>query len=245
MTSSFVSALIEARRNRSTIPLSPAPATLAEAFEISRGVAQEFRAEVAGWKVGNAPDGTPVAAPMYAAGFQPSGTSWTMQRGLPMIPEIEIAVRLGQDVPSRPGKVYSRDELLDACSEVLVGIEIVERRLPLQGIPFPLNLADDLGNKGYVVGASVKDFRKLDLSNLHCRFVMGDTVTTDRKGGHGKGDPMVPFIDWANAQQDLHGGMKAGQVITLGSLNVIVVMHEPGALRGEIEGIGAVALDVV
>jgi 2-keto-4-pentenoate hydratase len=242
---SFVSAFVAARRDRTVLPLDPAPQSLVEAFQISRGVAQELGGDVAGWKVGNAPDGTPVAAPMFAAGFQDCGTRWAMKPGLPMIPEIEIALRLAQDLPARPGKPYTRDELLEACSEALVGIEIVERRLPLQGIPFPLNLADDLGNKGYVIGAVSKDFRKLDLANLHCRFSIGDDVTTDRRGGHAKGDPMVPFLDWANAQQDLHGGLKAGQIVTLGSLNVIKIMHAPAPLAGEIEGLGTVALDVV
>lgn len=245
MTGAFVSAFVAARRARTTVPLDPAPQSLQKAYEISRGVAEALGAEVLGWKVGYAPDGTAVAAPMFGAGFQASGTRWQMKPGLPMIPEIEIALRLAQDLPRRPGRPYRRNELLEACSEALVGIEIVERRLPLQGIPFPLNLADDLGNKGYVLGASVRDFRKLDLANLHCRFSIGGEVTTDRKGGHAKGDPMAPFLDWANAQEDLHGGLKAGQIVTLGSLNVIKIMHEPAPLKGEIEALGAVALDVV
>jgi 2-keto-4-pentenoate hydratase len=74
---------------------------------------------------------------------------------------------------------------------------------------------------------------------------MDGKLTTDRKGGHAKIDPMVPFIDWANAQQDLHGGLKAGQVVTLGSLTPMVAMSAPAPLRAEIEGIGEVVLDVV
>ena len=242
---SFVADFIAARRNRTTLPASPSPATLTEAFAISAGVARDLGAQVGGWKVGHAPDNTPVAAPMFTAGFLPSGAKWQIKPGLPMIPEIEIALRLGQDLPMRPGKPYSRDELLEACSEALIGIELIERRIPMKDIPFPLNLADDLGNIGYVLGVATRDFRKLDMPNLHCKFWMDGKLTTDRKGGHSKIDPMVPFIDWANAQQDLHGGLKAGQVVTLGSLTPMVAMTAPAPLRAEIEGIGEVSLDVV
>ncbi len=241
----FVSDFVAARRTRTTLPASPAPASLKEAFEISAGVAKELGAQMGGWKVGHAPDGTPVASPMFTAGFLASGASWHIKAGLPMIPEIEIALRLGQDLPTRPGKPYSRDELLEACSEALIGIELIERRIPMKDIPFTLNLADDLGNLGYVLGAATRGFRKLDLPNLQCRFWMDGKLTTDRKGGHAKIDPMVPFIDWANAQQDLHGGLKAGQIVTLGSLTPMVAMTAPAPLRAEIEGIGEVVLDVV
>ena len=69
---------------------------------------------------------------------------------------------------------------------------------------------------------------------------MAGTPVTDRRGGHPKGDPLVPMVDWANAQRDRLGGMKAGQVITLGSLTPMVYMPGPGLLAAEIESIGAV-----
>ena len=245
MSPTRVATYADARRSRGEIGLDQAPATLDEAYAISAGVAHALDARIGGWKVGYAPDGTPVAAPMYASGFLPNGANWSLKAGRKMIPEIEIAVRLGSDLPPRPGKPYTRADIENAAAEFLIGIELIERRIPAEGAPFPMNLADDLGNVGYVTGATTTAFRGLDLATLLCRFWMGGALTTDRRGGHPKGDPLVPMIDWANAQRDQLGGMKAGQVVTLGSLTPMVYMPGPGPLAAEIEAIGRVEMSVV
>ena len=232
---------IEARRMRGLIGLDQAPATLEEAYDISAGMMAALGQQPGGWKVGYAPDGTPVAAPMYASGFLNSGDVWTMRSDRPMIPEIEIAVRLAHDLPSNPRKAYTRADIEDAASECLIGIELIERRIPMQGAPFPMNLADDLGNVSYVTGPSTRDIRALDLPNLLCRFWMNGALVVDRRGGHPSGDPLKPMVDWANAQKDRAGGLRRGQIVTLGSLTPLVVMSGPGALEAEIEGIGKIS----
>jgi 2-keto-4-pentenoate hydratase len=52
------------------------------------------------------------------------------------------------------------------------------------------------------------------------------------------------MIDWANAQQDHLGGLRAGQVVTLGSLTPLVIMPGPGALEAEIEGVGRINVTI-
>ena len=232
---------IEARRMRGLLSLDQAPPTLEEAYEISAGALAALGQHVGGWKVGYAPDGTPVASPMYASGFLNSGDTWDLRSDRPMIPEIEIAVRLARDLPANPRKPYTRADIEDAAIEYLIGIELIERRIPMQGAPFPMNLADDLGNAAYVTGPATRDFRALDLPNLHCRFWINGKLAVDRRGGHPSGDPLKPMIDWANAQKDHVGGMRAGQVVTLGSLTPLVVMPGPGTLEAEIEGIGKIS----
>lgn len=245
MTSAVVQNLAHARRERREVSLEGAPSLLADAYPISAAVCEALKETIGGWKVGHAPGGEPMAAPMYASGFLASGARFRLAPGRPMIPEIEIALRLARDLPPRPGKTYSRGEILDHASELLLGIELIERRIPPDGAPFALNLADDLGNIGYVTGPAVKDFHRLDLSGLHCRYWMGGESVTDRRGGHGKIDPMVPLIDWANSQCDRLGGMKAGHVITLGSLTPMRPVSAPMALTAELEGFGRVTADIV
>lgn len=245
MNQKIVDQFIAARRARTAVPAEPVPADHAECYAISAAVRAGLNETVGGWKVGHAPgDGTPMAAPMYASGFLPNGGTFSFRPGRPMIPEIEIAVRLARDLPPRPGKPYTRDDMLDAAGELLLGIELIERRIP-DNAAFTLNLADDLGNIGYVVGPAVRDFRGLDLSKLHCRFWIGGEIKTDRAGGHSKGDPLVPMIDWANAQRDHLGGMKAGQIVTLGSLTPMIAMTKAAPLAAELEGFGRVTLDMV
>ncbi len=241
MSETSLLSFIEARAMRGLVGLDEAPETLEEAYAISAGMMAALGQQVAGWKVGYAPDKTPVASPMYASGFLNSGDSWSMRSDRPMIPEIEIAVRLAHDLPANPRKPYTRADIEDAALEYLIGIEIIERRIPMQGAPFPMNLADDLGNVGYIVGPGTRDFRALDLANLQCRFWMNGELAIDRRGGHPSGDPLKPMIDWANAQKDHVGGLRRGQIVTLGSLTPLVVMPGPGTLEAEIEGIGRIS----
>ena len=239
-----LNAFIEARRTRGLLGLDQAPDTLAEAFAISAGTMKALGETVGGWKVGYAPDGTPVAAPMYASGFLKSGDAWAMKAERPMIPEIEIAVRLARDLPANPARPYTRADIEDAASDYLIGVELIERRIPMKGAPFAMHLADDLGNVGYVIGPATRDYRALDLPNLLCQFWVKGELSVDRRGGHASGDPLKPMIDWANAQQDHLGGLRAGQVVTLGSLTPLVIMPGPGALEAEIEGIGRIKVTI-
>ena len=243
MNEQIVRNFVEARRARTAVPADPCPADQAEAYAVSAGIRAALSEAVGGWKVGHAPEGSkaPMGAPMYASGFLKSGGVFKFKPGRAMIPEIEIAVRLSRDLPPRPDKTYSRDEILEYCSELLLGIELIERRIP-KGAAFALNLADDLGNIGYVVGPAIKVSRDLDLTKLRCQFWIGGALHTDRAGGHAKGDPLSPLVDWANAQRDRHGGMKAGHVVTLGSLTPMIEMLEPAPLRAALEDFGEVSL---
>jgi 2-keto-4-pentenoate hydratase len=246
MSATIIERLTAARRDRGEVSLEGAPTRLDEAYPISAGVMKALGESVGGWKVGHDPaSGTPMGAPMFASGFVKSGARFALKPGRPMIPEVEIAARLARDLPRRAGAPWTRADVLDASSELLLGLELIERRIPPKGAPFALNLADDLGNIGYVVGPAIRDFRNLDLARLRCRFWMGDELVNDREGGHSKGDPLTPMIDWANHRCDLVGGMKSGQVVTLGSLTPMRAMEAPARLRAELEGFGEVTLDVV
>jgi len=242
MNSLIAQFFVAARRERTEVPADPAPASVADCYAISAEVAGALRETIGGWKVGATPQGEPAAAPMYKLGFIDSGSRFQMKAGRPMIPEIEIAVRLARSLPAS-GAPYAREAILDAAGELLLGIELIERRIP-KGAPFTLNLADDLGNIGYVVGPALKDFKHLDLARLRCRYWIAGELKTDRAGGHAKGDPLIPMVDWANAQRDRLGGMKAGQIVTLGSLTPMIEVHEPCMIEAELEGFGRVSVEL-
>jgi 2-keto-4-pentenoate hydratase len=240
-------ALIEARRQGKLAAFAPdlVPAGIADAMAIQKTVKEAVGASVAGWKVGYAPDGTPVAAPLYgnviyrngaALGVGPSGKS-----GI----EVEIALRLIKDLPPRLGRPYSRTEILDASQALLAGVEIVEARFPdPPKPPFLALLADNISNGGYVCGPDAKDARELDLSRLRCTLVVDGRAVHEGVGGHAKGDPLVPVIDYANNPCDLLGGLKAGQIVTTGTLNGCPFIEGACRIVAEIEGLGKVEVEI-
>jgi 2-keto-4-pentenoate hydratase len=219
------------------------PATMADAMQVQAAVAETLGAEVAGWKVGFSADGVPFAAPLFSGYMETTGATLPMRQGGVWGVEPEIAVRLGRDLPPRPGQPYSRAEIMDAVAAVLTGIEIVGSRIiDHDSAPFPVRIADNFMNAGYVAGAELADWRHLDLTALRATLTLGGKTVHDAAGGHPNGDPLKPLEDYANAQCDRLGGLKAGQIVTTGSLCGLVKVPEACEAVAVIDGIGEARL---
>lgn len=237
----FAEALLGARVDGEPIACTAyeLPRDAAEGYAVQAFVARRLGMEVAGWKAALA-DGTPVAAPLLGpllhSGYRLTGDSD------PDAVEVEIAFRLGRDLPLRTGG-YAREDVVSAVDGVLVGIEIVASRLAEGATaPFPAFLADNLGNGGFVAGKPVPLASIDGLSDLRCRVSRDSTVIHDATGGHPAGDPLAPLLAWANAQSDALGGLRAGQIVTTGSLVGLVRCGRSGTLSAHIEGLGGILL---
>jgi 2-keto-4-pentenoate hydratase len=236
----YTAALVAAHRGGGEAASDGAPPQdYAGAMHVQRDVAAALGARVAGWKVGFAPDGTAVAGPLYEAVVQRSPA----RRALPargFIVEIELAFRLARDLPAR---AYTRDDILDAAGEALIGIELIHGRFgEPPSAPYVAFLADNLGNDGYVTGESTRHFRALDLKALALRFEVDGTVVEDKRGGHPQGDPVEPLRAYASRPNDALGGLKAGQVVTTGSLSAPLRLDRAARLEASLDGVGRVAL---
>lgn len=244
---SLAAALVRAHQTRTQFDYSAdiGCATEAEAYGVQVEVARALGVSVAGWKVGFQDSGRIIfGAPLFASGVRVSAGQFELPRGASVKIEVEIAIRLGRELAPRE-KPYTRDELLDATSEIFAGIELVGSRFNnVQTIPFPPKLADNFNHAGYVTSAGTKDVRALDLSKLRSRLWIDGAVAHDAIGGHQQIDPLVPVVAWASKQQDLLGGLKAGQFITTGTLNDPPSIHRAAKIEIEIEGLGRAALDI-
>ena len=238
----FTAALVAAHRGQAaTGRPTAAPASFSDAKRVQGEVARALGASVGGWKVGFAPDGTAVAGPMYAGVISRSPSSRALAAG-GCIVEIELAFRLARDLPAR---AHTRDDILDAVSEALIGIELVAGRFgEPPSVAYPAFLADAIGNAGYVLGESTPSFRSLDLKALRCTFRLDGNVVQDRAGGHPQGDPIEPLRAYASAPIDTLGGLRKGQVVTTGSLTKPLRVDRPARIEATLEGIGAVMLDL-
>jgi 2-keto-4-pentenoate hydratase len=221
-----------------------APHDLVAAYATQAHVAVTLDAAVGGWKVGIRPDGTPMTAPMYADRIKTSGATWLLPKAGQLIVEIELALRLGDDLPVRT-KPYTRDEIADAVSEVLVGVELIHSRFAGGEFPpFPTFLADNLGNAGYVLGDALRNFRTLDLAKLRCRMTIDGTLVHDKVGGHPQDDPYAPVIACLAQGMMGLGGFRAGQILTTGSLITPLRPTKRSAIHAELADVGAVEVTV-
>lgn len=236
----YAQALVAARRSASNrVPSGALPRSLEEAAGVQRDVARALEARVAGWKVGFSPDGVAVAGPLFADVV----TAAPDRRRLPprgFIVEIELAFRLARDLPR--GR-YTREAILEAAEEALVGIELIHGRFgEPPDTPYFAFAADNLGNAGYVTGAATREFRRLDLRALEGRFSIDGRIVQEGATAHPQGDPVEPLRAYAEAPLDALGGLAKGQVVTTGSLTRPLRVDAPGRIEASLDGIGSVSL---
>ncbi len=224
------------------------PATLGEAMAVQRAFAESRAEPVAGWKLAIRADGEAIGAPMFdcvrvgeanAASFPHDGTE-----GI----EVEICFTLSADIPAAAAGPLTRADLIGFIDKVHLGAELLRYRLLEKNqVPFPLFLADRLANHGFVIGPEV-DKHIVDVfagngENLPQLTVTEGSVSLfDARVKHPNGDPLAPLVAFANAAFNTGEMLKAGNVVTTGSLCGAI----PSTLAGEthiaLKSVGAFTL---
>jgi 2-keto-4-pentenoate hydratase len=156
--------------------------------------------------------------------------------------ECEVAVRLAADLPPGP---CSLDQALAAVGDVVAAVEIVENRYgDLAQVGTPTLVADQMYHAAAVVGDQGDvDWRRLDIGTLRGRISLDDGsgdegVTTDLLGHPLNGLAWLAGSSVAAA----FGGLKAGQVIMLGSVTPPVWLAGPATVTVEFPPLPAVTV---
>ncbi|HEV7457502.1 MAG TPA: fumarylacetoacetate hydrolase family protein [Roseococcus sp.] len=239
------------RAKRVLAPLgSAAPRTEAEGYAVQRRVAEAQGAvPPAGFKIGATTRqmqeilglGGPAAGFVPASSINADGLSVAYADFLNAGVECEVAVRLGRDMPARP---TTREAAAEAVSEVFAAIEIVEKRYgDLGELGTPTLIADQVFHASGVLGAPVADWRALDLGAARGELRVDGQV---RGSGHGRdllGHPLeaLAWLAGSGAAREF-GGLKAGQVVWLGSVTPPIWLDGPCAVEVEFDLLGRVAL---
>ena len=244
--------LLDARRGKRIIsPLgSLAPKDEAAGYALQRRMAEAMGAiPPFGFKIG----ATTAQMQAYlglagpAAGFvpasspHPSGAHLAYSDYLGLGVECELGVRLGQAIPFGP---CTRAQAADAVAEVFPAIEIVERRYgDLAALGTPTLIADQVFHAGGVLGAPASDWRSLDLGALRGELRVDGSP---RGAGHGRdllGHPLeaLAWLAGSGAAREF-GGLRAGQVIWLGSVTPPIWLEGPCLVEVEFNGLGKVSV---
>jgi 2-keto-4-pentenoate hydratase len=227
--------LLDAHKSGAEVVGAPSPANVAAAMAEQRALATALGAGVDGWKVAIHPEAGPIAAPLLSHLVRTSSASWPYADGI--LIEIEIAVRLARDLPPM---AYTRHAIIDAIGSVSVGVELVRSRLA-PGAPFLSFLADNLGNAGYVVGAATP-WTDFDPATLRCSLAIDGNRIQDAPCVHPQNDILAPLVAYAARPNDRLGGLKAGQIVTTGSLCGAIPLPRSGRLIAEIDCLGTVEI---
>jgi len=144
--------------------------------------------------------------------------------------ECEVAVRLARDLPPGP---CSAEQALAAVGDFVAGIEIVENRYgDLKQLGTPTLVADQMYHAAAVIGDQGQvDWRTLGIGALRGSIGLADGtqdsgVTTDLLGHPLNGLAWLVGSPVAAA----FGGLKAGQVIMLGSVTPPIWLTGPATV---------------
>ncbi len=222
-------ALIAARRSRRVLDRLPpdiAPRRLADGIAAQLAVARLTGAQPpVEFKIGATSRRMqkylglpgPLVGFMAEVGLHGSGSTLSFQSFLHPGVECELAVVLAQDIPPGP---CSNAQAAAAVSELMAGIEVVENRYgPLDVLGSPTLVADQVFHAEAVLGAPYSDWRSLDLRSLAGSVSVNGQERGAGNGADLLGDPMAALA-WlaASEQAKAFGGLRAGQVVMLGSI---------------------------
>jgi 2-keto-4-pentenoate hydratase len=236
----FLRRLAEARSDGALTDTVGAPDSLEAAYALQAEMAVALGATVAGWKVALSPVCGAVAAPLFAGATVAAPATWSWPGGLAV--ELEIAVRLGRDLPPGP---LTRADLAAAIDGWVFGVELVRSRLAAgSAAPFPAFLADNMANEGYVVGPALPAGGPA-LDGRQCRVTLDGTLLIEAPAVHPQGDPLAPLLAWASVQADGLGGLKAGQIVTTGALCGVVPIPGPGLVEATLDGFAPIRIAVL
>jgi len=203
------------------------PPDKATAYRIARMVEEELGWTVAGWKIAAMKEGLQrelrTDSPIYGRVFAPlivesPGTVEHARQCSP-IPEVEYQAILGIDLPPR-AKPYTVQEVTEAVASLHPGIELAECRF-IHDASFPplaAILADGAGSGTIVYGPAITDWQKRDIARQEVVLTCNGTVRREGRAAELLDHPVVPLTWLANELSRTGIGMKAGQMVSTGTL---------------------------
>ena len=234
------------------IPASLRPSTLEEGYAVQEAarplIAARGRGAPVGWKIGS------TSPPMQAAlgiPFPCAGTLYagTVHRAHAAIDrrdyskpglECEIAVRLGADLPAAPGG-HTRASVLPAVAAVMTSIEIVEWRF----VDFkPSLVADDFFSCGCVLGPEQPPQTLAGDADIPGRFTVDGALASGGSARDILGHPLNSLAWLADHRAALGLPLRAGDLITLGSIVAALRLERSCLVEASFDGLGAVTVAV-
>jgi 2-keto-4-pentenoate hydratase len=224
----FARLLAQLRRDgRQQSGLDPrlVPPDEATAYRIAGMVAEELGWPVLGWKIAAFKEEMQRAlrttAPIYGRTYFVKETPVTVvhARLASPIPEVEYQAKLGADLPPR-AKPYGRDEVTDAVASLHPGLELAECRFIHDEAfpPLPAILADGAGSGTIIYGPAIENWRTRDVAGQEATLSSNGRLRRKGTAAALLDHPMAPVTWLANELSRTGVGLKAGQMVSTGTL---------------------------
>ena len=236
------------------LPQGVAPRTEAEGADVQRALAHlAGAASPGGFKIGATAKrmqeylglAGPAAGFMATGDIHRSGITVRLADFIQPGVECELAVRLAHDLPPGP---CTAETAAAAVGELVAGIEIVDNRYgELLQLGVPTLIADQVFHAACVLGEpGAQDWRSLDIGALRGRLVVDGNQRDEGIGADLMGHPMN-CLAWlaGSSVAAAFGGLRAGQVVMLGSVTPPVWLTAPASVVVDFSPLPPVRLQLV
>jgi 2-keto-4-pentenoate hydratase len=241
-------AVLRERRKLEPLPSELRPGDLGEAYAMQerlQALLQPQRGAIAGYKIAITTKvmqqlmgiDHPCGGAILAATRHDSPARLNSVDYVNIAVECEIGVRLGADLPA--GRRYDRASVGEAVEACMASIELIDDQNADYKQADALNLvANNAWNAGCVLGPPVKDWRRLDLAALSGRMLIDGKELGRGVGADVLGHPFEALAWLANTLAERGRPLRAGMVVSTGSI-VSTKWPKPGqTVTVEIEGLG-------
>jgi 2-keto-4-pentenoate hydratase len=218
--------------------LPTAMSSVAEALALQDQLVARSGKAVAGYKVSTDPAGMVMYGAIYADDCHDSPATVSASRFPLLGIEGEVAYRFTADLPSRV-QAYER-AYLEPLLVPFPAIEIVDSRFEsYQATPVLDRLVDRMSNGGMVLGAATGPRKTFE--DVHVTLTIDGTTKVHQDGGHSRGDPFLPALEFIRAQQQVRA-FTAGQFITTGTFTGLIFAHAGQRIEVAFSGLGVVRM---
>lgn len=218
------------------LPVEVRPATRADGYAIQACCERRSASPLFGWKIAATSEAGqrhinvdgPLAGRLLAERVLGDGATVPLANCLMRVAEVELAFRLGADLPPR-AQPYRVDEVMAAVATLHPAIEIPDSRYrDFCAVGAPQLIADNACAHQFVLGPPTgARWRDRDLAAHEVSAVVEGKSSHAGKGANVLGDPRIALTWIANELSGLGLGLAEGQVVTTGTC-VVPVNVMPG-----------------
>ncbi len=221
----LIAAMRRDSRQQSGLEARLVPPDKDTAYRVARLVEEELALPVVGWKIAAMKEelqrqlrtDSPIYGRVHVRKISPASVEHALQCS--PIPEAEYQALLGADLPPR-AKPYTRAEVTEAVASLHPGLELAEcsfihdHDFP----PLPAILADGAGAGTIVYGPPIPDWQTRDIAGQEVVLCCNGQPRRRGSAGAALDHPMVPLTWLANELSRTGIGLKAGQMVSTGTL---------------------------
>jgi 2-keto-4-pentenoate hydratase len=245
------------RRPLTALPESLRPADEGEGYllqnEVRDYLAANGKGQRVGYKIGcttkvmqeylRIPN--PCSGTIFEDTVQPTDGKLALADYVAVGVECEIAVRLGRDLPAGTAP-FDREAAADAVGSCMASIEIVDNRYAdFTTLGAPMLIADDFFGAGCVLGPEQRGFDPRRLTDSSATLSIDGVAISGGKGSDILGNPLDALAWLANNAVRYGEGLRAGQIVSLGSVVKTQWLDKPCEIKNANDLLGDVTVRLI